>query len=145
MYLSFINHHLSFSLMKALRIKKGDIAVTAIVLLAALAGLAVLVWLDSGAAAGLRAEIYMDGELIQSVALPAKEQRIEIWRENPAGCNILQISPQGIMMLEASCQNQDCVHCGLKSRPGSVIACLPHRLLVRLSGVKDGAFDAITY
>ena len=127
--------------MKALTLKKGDIAVLAVILLAALIGLAVLAWQDGGA--GLSAEVYQDGALIKTIALSSGERQILL--ENSGGSNLLLLSPQGIMMLKASCPNQDCVRCGLVNRPGGIIACLPHRLLVRLSGAKEGAFDAITY
>ncbi|MCL2495907.1 MAG: NusG domain II-containing protein [Clostridiales bacterium] len=123
-------------------LKKADIAVISAVLLAALIGLALMTWREHGDTAGLYANIYVDGALTQTIALSAGEQRIRL--ENSAGYNLLLISPQGIMMLEANCHNQDCVHSGIKSRSGSVIACLPHRLLVRLSGAKDGALDAIS-
>ena len=129
--------------MKALTLKKGDIAVLAVILLAALIGLAVLAWRNTMSASGLSADIYQDGALIETVALSSGERQILL--ENSGGSNLLLLSPQGIMMLKASCPNQDCVRCGLVSRPGGVIACLPHRLLVRLSGAKEGAFDAIAY
>ena len=128
--------------MSSWSLKKADIAVIAAILSAALIGQAVLAWRDKGDAAGLSAEIYLDGALTRTAALAGGEQRIRL--ESGAGYNVLLAGPQGIMMLEADCRNQDCVHCGLVSRPGGVIACLPHRLLVRLSGGKDGAFDAVT-
>jgi hypothetical protein len=124
-------------------LKKGDIIVIAAILSVALLGLVFLVWSRDSAAQGLCAEIYLDGELVRTVALSAREQEIVLERENPAGYNVLQAGPQGIRMLEASCNNQDCVHAGMKSRSGDIIACLPHRLLIRLTGQKEGDFDAI--
>jgi hypothetical protein len=129
-----------YGVVKNLMLKKGDMIVTAAVLVAALLGLAFLAWQPRGATAGLRAEIYLDGTLVQSVAL-AKQQEIRL--ESASGYNVLQVGPQGIRMLEADCRNQDCLRSGLQTRPSGLIACLPHRLLVRLSGPKDGDFDAV--
>lgn len=121
----------------------GDMIIIAVVLLAALAGLAVLAWPKPGLTAGLYAEIYMEGELRQTVAL-AEGQR-ELRLETAAGYNLLQVGPEGIRMLEADCPNQDCVRAGAQNRPGGVLACLPHQLLIRLSGQGEGAFDAVAY
>jgi len=129
--------------MTKLNLQKADIAVIAAILSAALIGLAFSAWRDQGDTAGLSANIYVDGALMQTIALAAGEQQIRL--ENSGGYNVLLISPQGIMMLQANCHNQDCVHSGLKTRPGSIIACLPHRLLIQLSGAKEGALDAISY
>ncbi|MCL1905597.1 MAG: NusG domain II-containing protein [Clostridiales bacterium] len=123
--------------------KKADIAVIAVVLIAAFIGLAVLARGNGADGAGLCAEIYVDGALTQVIDLSNGEQHIRLGFDT--GYNLLFTGPQGILMLEADCPNKDCVHSGLKSRPGSFIACLPHRLLVRLTGAKDGAFDAIAH
>jgi len=127
--------------MKSLPVKKGDIMVIAGVLLAALLGLVVLAWPHSAGAQGVCAEVYLAGELVQSIALAAGEQEIRL--ESAAGYNLLHLGPQGVRILEADCHNQDCVRAGLKTAPGAMIACLPHRLLILLTGLKDGDLDAI--
>jgi len=126
---------------KVFALKKGDLIIIAALLLASLAWLAILEWRDSGSRQGLSVEIYQDGQLLQTIALADGEQELRL--ECAAGYNVLQIGPQGVRMLEADCHNQDCVHMGLQSRPGSMIACLPHHLLVRLVGGKGADFDAI--
>jgi len=121
--------------------KKGDIIIIAALLLAALLWLALLAWRDRGGTQGLVAEIYQDGQLLHSITLEDGEQELRL--ECAAGYNVLQIGPQGVSIVEADCNNRDCVHMGLQSRAGGVIACLPHRLLICLSGEKEADFDAI--
>jgi len=123
--------------------KKGDLIVVAsALLLACLAWLVVSARRGGNGAQGLVAEIYLDGQLTHTVSLAEKEQELRL--ESSSGYNVLQIGPQGVRMLEADCGNQDCVHTGLQNQPGGVIACLPHRLLICLSGGKGATFDAIT-
>ena len=124
-------------------LKKGDIIiVAAAVLLAIVLWLAVLIWSSGMGTHELIAEIYMDGQLAHTITLTGEEQELRL--ESAAGYNVLQFGPQGARMLEADCQNQDCVRVGLQNRPGGVIACLPHRLLICLSGGRGAEFDAIT-
>jgi hypothetical protein len=122
-------------------LKKGDIIVIAAILLAALSGLAFSARRTTAARGELYAEIYLEGALTQRIALAEGERVIRL--EGAAGYNLLQIGPQGVCMLEADCYTQDCVKAGRQTEPGGLIACLPHRLLVRLINPKGGDFDAI--
>lgn len=124
-------------------LKRGDaIIIIASILLAAILWLAVSVWRNSIGTQWLVAEIYIDGQLTHTVALTDEEQELRL--ESAAGYNVLQLGPQGARIVEADCPNQDCVRTGLQYQPGGVIACLPHRLLVCLSGGKGADYDAIT-
>ncbi|MCL1974819.1 MAG: NusG domain II-containing protein [Firmicutes bacterium] len=123
-------------------IKKGDFLISAVLILAALAGMAISSWGKHIAKGDISADIYLNGELIKSVAKSEEEQVIRL--ESAAGYNVMQISPQGIRILEADCRNQDCVQAGLIYRSGEIIACLPHRLLIVLRGQKESEFDAIS-
>jgi len=131
---------------KTFALKKVDIIIIAAVLLASLSWLAVLAWRDGSRDGdyghGLRAEIHLDGQLLQNIALADGERELRL--ESAAGYNVLQVGSQGIRIVESDCHNQDCVHTGMQSRPGSIIACLPHRLLIRLSGEKGAEFDAVS-
>jgi len=128
---------------KPAALKRGDIiiVITAIVLVIIL-WLAVSVWRSSIGTQGLIAEIYVDGQLTHTITPTGEEQELRL--ESVSGYNVLQFGPQGVRMLEADCRNQDCVRVGLQNLPGSVIACLPHRLLICLSGGREANFDAIT-
>jgi len=128
---------------KPFALKKGDIIVViSALLLVGLIWLAVSAWRYGNDARGLIAEIYLDGQLTDTIALTDDEWELRL--EGTAGYNVLQIGPHGVRMLDADCHNQDCVHTGFQNQPGSLIACLPHRLLVCIKGGKGAAFDAIT-
>ena len=124
-------------------IKKGDlIVIFTALLLAAILFVVILVWRNSDASQGLVAEVYLDGQLYRTIALTDTAQELRI--DSGAGYNVLHIGPQGVAVTEADCRSQDCVRAGSQSHPGGVIACLPHRLLICLTGGKEAEFDAIT-
>jgi len=127
---------------KFIALKKGDVIIIAALLLAALLWLAVLRWTERGGVQSLQAEIYLEGRLLQTVALADGERELRL--ESAAGYNVLQIGAEGVRIAEADCHNQDCVHAGWQNRAGGLIACLPHRLLILLSGEEEADFDAIS-
>ena len=128
---------------KPAALKRGDIIIViTAMLLVILLWMAVSAWRISLGTQGQIMEIYMDGQLTHTITLTGEEQELRL--ESAAGYNVLQFGPQGVRMLEADCRNQDCVRVGLQNLPGSVISCLPHRLLICLSGGREANFDAIT-
>ena len=57
---------------------------------------------------------------------------------------MLEVDADGAKMVSADCVSQTCVHTPKQTGPGGLIACLPHRVLVKLSGDFDGeGVDAI--
>jgi len=124
-------------------LKRGDIIIVLTsLLLVILLWLAVSVWRNSVGTQGLIVEIYVDGQLTHTITPAVEEQELRL--DSAAGYNVLLYGPQGARMLEADCHNQDCVRVGMQNRPGGVIACLPHRVLICLRGGKGADFDAIT-
>ena len=121
--------------------KKIDMIVIAVILLIAVLWLALSPWSESASATRLSAEIYQDGELTHKFDLTDDEWELKL--ESVTGYNVMQVGPHGIRVLEADCHNQDCFRAGLQGRPGGVIACLPHHLLILIIGEKEDAFDAI--
>ena len=134
---------MSIVMRRAIKLKKGDIIVVGIaVLLAIILWVAVSAWRDGSGEQGLVARIYMDGQLTYTINLLDNEQELRL--DNTSGYNVIAIGLRGIRVLEADCRNQDCVRTGMQNQPGSVIACLPHRLLIRIDGGKEAEFDAVT-
>ena len=60
------------------------------------------------------------------------------------GYNRIVVTDGGVRVSEADCASQTCVHSGIRRLPGDVIACLPHRLIIRIRG-GDAPYDAIAY
>jgi hypothetical protein len=60
------------------------------------------------------------------------------------GSNRLVISDGAVFIDEASCPDKLCVHQGRISKKGEELVCLPNRVIVRIEGEDDRAYDAIT-
>lgn len=102
-------------------------------LLAVSAGLSV--WLLSGKDTGATALIYQNGVCIETIDLSAVTQAVSLrieWEDG--GYNLVSIEPGRICVAEANCPDQVCVRQGWSSNGATPIACLPHRLVIELSG-----------
>lgn len=76
------------------------------------------------------AEITVDGELMETLDL-SEDQEITIHGAN-GGTNHLVIKDGEIWCSEASCPDLVCVHQGKQSLDGSMIVCLPNRMIVQV-------------
>lgn len=127
--------------------KKADFIIIGIVLLLALIGWIIfyLISYNDGENGEVYAEIFVLAELFHRVPLRAEDYEILI-DNGEGGYNLIRITGDGAYIAEASCRNQICVNAGKHSRPGQIIACLPNRVLVRLTGQPgEDTVDAITY
>ena len=97
-----------------------------------LAGIAL--WQHSGTKKAARAEIWVDGELRESVDLTVERTFLV---ESGRGWNRVAVKDGKISVLEASCPDGDCVRCGAKNS-GAPIVCLPNRLSIRFTEADDG-------
>ncbi len=102
-----------------------------IVLLCAIA----LLLLRSGSG-GAAAELWVDGELYQTVDLTV-DQTIVI--ETAHGTNAVAVRGGEITVTSATCPDRICIAHGA-ARPGDPIVCLPNRLVVKLTD--SGGVDA---
>ena len=59
--------------------------------------------------------------------------------------NIIIIEDGSVSVSDADCKGKDCVKTGSKSRQGSVIACLPHRLLITIASEEEPESDVVVY
>lgn len=50
--------------------------------------------------------------------------------DDETGWNLIRVEEGKILVAEADCPDEICVHTGAISQPGQVIACLPHGLLI---------------
>ena len=86
-------------------------------------------------AQAMRVVVFADGELLTSESLTGGKNPIVV--ENSYGRNVIEIHSDGVEVVWADCASQACVRTGKISRPGEVIACLPHRLLIILEGAPN--------
>lgn len=115
---------------------KNDILLAAALLIVSAAA---LFFLRAGDA-GKTAEISVDGKPWASYAL-SEDRVVEV--ESEHGRNLIEISGGSVRMLEADCPNGDCLAHAPVSREGQIIVCLPHRLVVKITGGE--AYDSVAY
>jgi hypothetical protein len=52
--------------------------------------------------------------------------------------NIMTITDSGVYIREANCPDQICVNWGNISKPGQTIVCLPHKVVISITGDQEG-------
>ena len=118
---------------------KGDFAVAAVILAAAILLMPVLF---SGSKQAPVAQVMLDGEVVLTCRLDELRQPMQ-YEIDGAYPLTLELSEQGVRVLETSCPGEDCLHTGMISQANRQIVCLPNRLVVSLTGADEG-FDAVT-
>lgn len=117
-------------------IKKGDILIVAAVVI--IAGLFML-W-QSVNKNNLTAVITVDGEIIQTVNLFAKEEAVIIPDTEP---EVKIVAENGYIFFEsAECEDKLCVSCGKLEKKGDTAVCLPSKTVITVAG---SDVDAVTY
>lgn len=89
---------------------------------------------------GERAVVLIDGKETESFDL-AQDGTFTINTEN-GGKNVLVISNGTCYMKESNCPDHICVKEGVISRKGQSIICLPHHLVIQITGGRDNEIDA---
>lgn len=117
-------------------IKKGDILIVA-----AVAFIAVLFMLwQSFNENNLTAVITVDGEIVQTVNLSAKEEAVIIPDTEP---KVKIVAENGKIFFEsAECEDKLCVSCGKLEKKGDTAVCLPSKTVITVAGSE---VDAVTY
>ena len=115
--------------------KTGTWIVLICVLLAAAVGFSVPMLLNGEPAA--RAEIWSDGELVETVSLGA-DQEFTITTAS-GGENTITVRDGAIAVTAANCPDHYCMHRGFCDG-GSSIVCLPNRLVIEFLGEQEVDF-----
>ncbi|MDR2295731.1 MAG: NusG domain II-containing protein [Clostridiales Family XIII bacterium] len=122
--------------------KRLDAILIALLLAVALVAMAFLSATREAPGAGaLYAEVYEDGVLTRTLPLSADSDTLVT---TSRGYNRIVVADGGVCVSEADCASQTCVHSGIRRLPGDSIACLPHRLIIRIRG-GDAPYDAIAH
>ena len=96
----------------------------------------------------LYADIYQNGELKQSIDLSTVKESFTFTMEGEAGCtNQIEVRPESIGIISASCPDKLCVHQGFITDSLLPITCLPNRLVIQIRQEKynEESTDIITY
>ena len=118
-------------------IKKADVALFAVLVLIGLASLGFLV---SGKGSGNTVNITVDGERFGSYPLSV-DRVIDV--DTEFGHNQVTISGGKVWVSESDCTGHDCEHFGKISLAKQSVMCLPHKLIVSISGKTD--VDIVLY
>ena len=88
-------------------------------------------------------EIKVDGEEHSKYVLDNNiDKEIEVITDK--GYNIIQIQNGQVLVEESDCNNQLCVRKGVIEEPGEIIVCLPHKVVVQITGSSED-LDSISY
>lgn len=87
------------------------------------------------------AYITVDGEFYKEIPLTGQKSRKEFIIETDEGSNKVIVENESIAIVEADCSDHICEKFGFRSRPGDMIVCLPHRILIQIKGPSDSQTD----
>ena len=133
-------------------IKKADLILLAVLLIAGLAASIVLARSGKG---GGQVTIKSAGKKIGTYSLKenrtlliTKDGHIFDWdgtdSQGETGYNILQIRDGKADMISADCHNHDCVNHRPISKDGENIICLPHKIVIQIEKEKgDDGYDSL--
>ena len=115
-----------------LRPRPGDLLVALAILLSAL----VLAWAlrPAGGGEALSVRLTLDGETLAQYDLTALDGPTRVTVDQVSWPMVLELSPDGVQVVESRCPGQDCVHTGAIHTAGAQIVCLPNRLIIALEG-----------
>ena len=116
--------------------KKHDFILIGTILAAAIIIFAALYFLPSK---GAYVTVEVDKKTV--VTLPLNEDT-EYKIETENGSNLLVIKDGYASVEEADCKNQICVHHRKINKNGESIVCLPHKVVITVSGEDDAEIDA---
>ncbi|MCM8710345.1 NusG domain II-containing protein [Clostridium sp. SYSU_GA19001] len=78
-------------------------------------------------------EIEVDGKLYKKFLLDNNHnERINI--QTDLGKNIVDISNGKVKILDADCPDKICIKDGSIDKPGQILVCLPHKVVVQIKG-----------
>lgn len=116
---------------KHLRFQKWDICAIGLVIFIAVA--VFTLFLPMGNRGAAYAEIYLEGELIQTVSLAEARE----FTVTGAYKNTIAVRDGKIAVTDSDCPSQDCVACGWSGSAGRSIVCLPNKLEIRIVSEND--------
>lgn len=88
--------------------------------------------------------IYQDGTCVRTIDLDRVDEPYSFTVEWDGGCNVVEVERGRIRVSEADCPDQVCVHQGWISNSVVPVACLPHKLVIRLVSSSEPAVDGAT-
>lgn len=85
-------------------------------------------------------EIEVKGKLFKKLPLDNNSSE-KITVETDLGTNVIEISNGKVRVIDADCPDKICIQDGAISTPGSMLVCLPHKVVVQIKGQNTEADD----
>ena len=87
-------------------------------------------------------EIVVNGEVVERLSLAGEPRDITV--RAGGGFNVVRVGEGRAAVVSADCPDRTCVKNGEISCPGEGSVCLPHRVVVRVTGGRGGEVDAVS-
>lgn len=87
--------------------------------------------------------VYQDGACIRTIDLRQADEPYSFTIEWEGGHNVVSVERGRICVSEADCPDQVCVRQGWIGTGAVPIACLPHKLIIRLASSADSVVDGV--
>ena len=81
---------------------------------------------------GTYAEITLDGKPYKKILLSEHKGEEQIDVKTDYGYNIIEIKDASVAIIEADCPDKICIKSSFISKPGQLLVCLPHKLMVEI-------------
>lgn len=91
----------------------------------------------------LIAEIYFNGEIIDTVNLSDKEEKVIYTGVHNE--TVIRADKGRIYFLASCCPDKVCTESGILEKNGDFASCLPEKVIVKVVGEKQDGIDAIVY
>ena len=88
-------------------------------------------------ASSIYADITIDGELYKRIPLTAHHGHDEMEIHTKYGSNTVEVEDETIAIIDADCPDGICIAMGKASKPGNIIVCLPHKLVIEVKSSTD--------
>ncbi len=99
-----------------------------------------LLWQRASAQAGVSVRIYQYGELVEEVRLDQVTEPYTIPLSGEDGAeNLVEVAPGRVRMQSANCPDQVCVNQGWISDASVPVVCLPHQVVLEITGGESHA------
>ena len=128
--------------------KKAVLLAAVLLVIAILCGIPIYAVSHSATGNGqaLYADIYQNGELLQTIRLDTvtDEYTFEVPGEGGAS-NTVCVRPDSIAIISATCPDQICVHHNKISRNKETIVCLPDKVVITIENGEDSGIDILQH
>jgi len=125
--------------------KRLDIMIIVLIVAISIASLGILKMNSNKQYEEKHAEIYVDGELIKTISFDDTTNAEPFTVKTELGVNVIKIQNGKVQIIDANCPDELCIKDGPISKPGEMLVCLPHKVVVEIKGYSKNEVDELSY